>query len=248
MYQSQTIPCRLCHMIAGMLAGITILLSSVAIAEDAANAADDRMDKVQVGQTLYVDDQLWITVRTSPNEQGERITVIPSGTHMTLQEHQQGDDYARVELSSGKSGWVLFRYLTDKPIAKELLDAAEQKMAKLQESNDSLQRSLSSTREERRTLEEKNRELEKQQEALNKELEDIRSISADAVDTFNEKRQLEMQSQTQQQEIDKLSKSADSLKSKLYLWSAISGIVCLLLGLYIGTIPIRREKRWQRMP
>lgn len=247
MFQSQSKISRTTRLLAGCLAISFALSVSVAFAEEP-DTADSKKD-IQTGQTLYVDDQLWITVRTAPNEQGERISVIPSGTQMTLLEHNEGDDYARVELtSSGKTGWVLFRYLTDKPIAKLQLTAAEENAAKLQNSNDELKASLSKTREERRTLEEQNRKLEQQQTALSKELEELKSISKDAVDTFNEKRQLEQQAQNQQQQIATLSKSRDSLQTRLLLYSGISGVICLLLGLYIGTIPIRREKRWQRMP
>lgn len=247
MFQRQSKITRKPGLPAGLLAALMTIYASVAVAEEA--SATDSMKNVQAGQTLYVDDQLWITVRTAPNEQGERISVIPSGTQMTLLEHNDGDDYAKVELtSSDKTGWVLFRYLTDKPIAKLQLAAAEENTAKLQNRNDELKASLSKTREERRTLEEQNRKLEQEQTALSKELEELKSISKDAVDTFNEKRQLELQAQNQQQQIATLSESRDSLQAKLLMYSGISGVICLLLGLYIGTIPIRREKRWQRMP
>jgi uncharacterized protein YgiM (DUF1202 family) len=58
-------------------------------------------------QTLYVVDQLIVSVSSTADDSGERITSIRSGDSVQLLEHREA--YARVRLGSGTEGWVRHR-------------------------------------------------------------------------------------------------------------------------------------------
>ena len=199
-------------------------------------------------QTMYVDDKLWITVRTEPDTKAEKVAVIQSGIKMRLLSYEEGADYARVQTENNHTGWVLYRYLTPEPVASLHLARAEKSLAQLQEKNNQLQASLSALKDEKRELDKRASELEKNNQSLDKDLNDIREISSDAVQTHQQKQTLQQELDTQKTRINKLDDENGSLRAKLMTFTIGAAIIGLLLGLYLGTIPLRRNKRWRSMP
>lgn len=211
------------------------------------SAETNQLQDVLAGQTLYVDDHLWVTVRQTPASDGERIAVIQSGTKMTLLQHDKNADYAKVRLESGASGWILFRYLTDTEVAATKLIRLKKDFDQLSTLHNKTKESLNDIKKEQRNTTQENKQLQQTIVKLKNELEEITQISGDAITNFNEKRRLEQEVTTHTDRIKQLSIDNESLRSNLYLYSGIAGITSLLLGLYIGTIPIRRDRRWRKM-
>jgi uncharacterized protein YgiM (DUF1202 family) len=101
---------RRCTVIAaGVLAGIT----SVARAD-----------------SLYVIEQLYVTVNTAPDGSGERVGQIKSGDKVELIERQ--GDQTHVRLASGNEGWVKSSYLSADPPLREQLEQARKEKTQLE--------------------------------------------------------------------------------------------------------------------
>jgi Bacterial SH3 domain len=88
-------------------------------------------------ETLYVIDQLIVSVSSTADETGERIATIHSGDSVQVLERR--DAYAHVRLSSGAEGWVKAAYLSPElPLQQKLtsqvqeLDRLKQEVARLQ--------------------------------------------------------------------------------------------------------------------
>jgi SH3 domain protein len=70
-------------------------------------------------ETLYVIEQLYVSVNSAPDGSGERVGQIKSGDSVELIERQ--DEQAHIRLSSGEEGWVKASYLSDNlPLNKQL--------------------------------------------------------------------------------------------------------------------------------
>jgi len=72
-----------------------------------------------VAETLYVTDQLVITVRRGKSAQHAIIKTVKTATPLEVLESADGDSYVKVRLQSGEEGYVLGQYLvkqTPKPI------------------------------------------------------------------------------------------------------------------------------------
>ncbi|MCZ6584842.1 MAG: TIGR04211 family SH3 domain-containing protein, partial [Gammaproteobacteria bacterium] len=85
-----------------------------------------------VGQTLYVSDQLVITVRTGPSTENSIITNLVSGDAVEVLQLNAETGYTRVRLVSGTEGWVLSRYLVASPVSQDRLIIAESDLAEAQ--------------------------------------------------------------------------------------------------------------------
>ena len=226
-----------------------ILINLLLVASYPSTAEENRLaNSTRQNQTMYVDDQLWITVRTEPDSSADKVAVIQSGVKMTILSYEEGADYARVRTENDHTGWVLYRYLTPEPVASLHLAEAEKNVARLQGKNEQLTDSLNKLKDNNRELNQRAQELEKSHASLDKELKDIRAISDDAVETYQQKQTLQQELSNQKTRINTLEDENGGLRAQLMTFTIGAAIVGLLLGLYLGTIPLRRNKRWRSMP
>ena len=92
---------------------------------------------VAVAETLYVIDQLVITVRQGKSAQHAIIKTVKTGTPLEVLESVEGEPYIKVRLQSGEEGYVLRQYLSNKTpktvIIARLQKDVEQLQKKLEE-------------------------------------------------------------------------------------------------------------------
>lgn len=115
---------RICAVIAaGLLAGMT----------PAAQA-----------ETLYVVEQLYVTVNTMADGTGERVGQIKSGDAVELIEKQ--GDQAHVRLASGSEGWVKSSYLSTDPPLREQVKARTAELEQVRKEKTQLEAELTKAR------------------------------------------------------------------------------------------------------
>jgi len=85
----------------------------------------------QAEKTVYVIDQITITLRAGQGTQHQILRTLPSGTPMEVLRVNEESGYAQVRTKDGVEGWVLSQYLIDEPTSKIKLTAAEQKLTRL---------------------------------------------------------------------------------------------------------------------
>ena len=91
---------------------------------------------VQAQNTQYVSDHLVITMRSGQGSQYQILKTLPSGTRLEVLETSD-TGYTKVRNAEGVEGWVLSRYLSPEPIAKEKLAVAQGRLQRLKEKNKS---------------------------------------------------------------------------------------------------------------
>jgi len=95
-------------------------------------------------ETLYVIEQLVVSVNASPDGSGERVAQIHSGDHVELIERQ--DDLAHVRLASGEEGWVKASYLSSSLPLQDQLNVRSQELERVRQDNTRLEAELASAR------------------------------------------------------------------------------------------------------
>ena len=76
-----------------------------------------------IGQSLYVSDELVITVRSGPATTNPILTNLRAGDRVEVLEVDQEIGYSLIRAADGMEGWVVSRYLTEQPIARDRLAA-----------------------------------------------------------------------------------------------------------------------------
>jgi len=199
-----------------------------------------------LAETLYVVDELVITVRAQPDSRAEIVESLRTGASVEVLERPAGSSFIRVRTESGVEGWSLEQYLTNRPIARTQLAEAQaalrranQQVATLRERADAAEAELA---EARQTLSQATRSST----ALSEELAELREISGSAVETRQELERASERLRLADAEVERLLRENDMLTDESRRrWFLIGGGV-LGAGVILGLIlpSLRRKKRW----
>ena len=112
-------------------------------------------------RTVYIDDTLYAPVRSG---QGTQFRILHnglrSGTAVTLLEQSGDSGYSKIRTSQGIEGWVPTRYLTNQPIARDRLDAANSELEQARNELEELQNRMSEVSGERDQLSSREQQLQ----------------------------------------------------------------------------------------
>jgi SH3 domain protein len=87
---------------------------------------------VAVAETLYVTDQLVITVRRGKSAQHAIIKTVKTGAPLEVIESAEGEPYVKVRLQSGEEGYVLRQYLSSKTPKPVIIARLQKEVKQLQ--------------------------------------------------------------------------------------------------------------------
>lgn len=195
-------------------------------------------------ETRYVTDRTIVELRRGPSieylivrnlEAGERVEV--------LEENDEG--YSRVRVvDQGTEGWILTRFLTPEPIARERLAVAERNLAAARERVTSLEaqtqqlsRDLAATREELQ-------QAQGNHATASKELADIRTAAANVVEIRDQNNRLQQRLVQRDREVEELTAENRALAARSNQNWFVVGAAVLLGGIVIGLVaPSLRRKR-----
>lgn len=202
---------------------------------------------VNAKTTRYVSDDLEITMR---NGQGTKFSIkkmLDSGTKLEVIETDPAG-YSKVKTMDGVEGWVLTRYLSNTPSARERLAAAEQRLA-------NVELELTKAKEELATLSRQNADtgsqnlgLKETAQRLQKELDDLRRTASNAVALDSENRQLKEKLQQLDHQNQSVVLENNALRdSDTKSWFLIGAAVLfggIILGLILPRLRVRRSNSW----
>ncbi len=202
---------------------------------------------VQAQSTQYVSDHLVITLRSGQGSQYQILKTLPSGTRLEVLETSESG-YTKVRNSEGVEGWVLTRYLSPEPIAKEKLAAAQGRLQRLKDKNNQLKQELASLKTSQRELETERAALISKTESTAAELEQLNKVAAQPILLDKQNRELKQQNVSLEKELQLLQQENQSLKDRSQREWFIAGAGVLLggmlLGLIIPKLRMRKKSSW----
>ena len=203
---------------------------------------------VQAQDIRYVSDELIITMRTGQGSQYQILKTLPSGTRLEILETNDETGYSKVRIPDGKEGWVLNRFLTVEPIAREKLAAAQGKMQRLVEQNNALKEELANLKNNNTDLEAERNALVNQQEKAKSELDRLNQVAAQPLQLDKQNRELKQQNVSLEKELQLIQQENQVLKdrSQREWFIAGAGVLLggLLLGLILPKIRWRKKSNW----
>lgn len=200
-----------------------------------------------VGQTLYVSDQLVITVRTGPSTENAIITNLVSGDAVEVLQVNAETGYTRVRIQSGVEGWVLGRYLVATPVSQDRLIIAESDLAEAQATVAMLEGSVAMLAAELEVTGRRLEETETENASLTKELADLRAASENVLSIRDQNESLRRRLNERNEEAELLAIDNDRLRSRATRDWFVAGAGVLLAGIIVGLIApgLRRRRRSQ---
>ena len=198
---------------------------------------------VEAQTTQYVSDHLVITMRSGQGSQYQILKTLPSGTRLEILETSD-TGYTKVRNADGVEGWVLSRYLSPEPIAKEKLAVALGRLQRLKEKNAELKQELTELQKSHRELEAERATLASKTESASAEVERLNQVAAQPILLDKQNRELKQQNVSLEKELQLLQQENQSLKDSSQREWFIAGAGVLLGGLLLGLIV--PKLRWRK--
>ncbi len=198
-------------------------------------------------KSMYVTDSIKITFRNGPSIKHKILAILKSGEEVEVLEELNG--WTKVRLKDGKEGYVLSHYLSPNIPKSFIINNLQNKVKYLQEQLQKLtqvkERLEASNSELKTNLELKERRLAK----VEKEYNDLKSGSANYIETKQAKDQLETENKRLKVQLATLLKRNKKLEKKDDRLWFLSGAGVLLvgwvLGLILGRTQISRKRRYK---
>ncbi len=196
-------------------------------------------------QTRYVTDRTIVELRRGPSTEYLILRNLEAGERVEVLEENEAQGYSRVRVADqGTEGWILTRFLTAEPIARERLAVAErnlttarERVTALEAQNQELASDLAATRAE----------LEQAQTnhgTVSRELADIRTAAANVVEIRDQNTRLQQRLVQREQEVEQLTADNARLAGRNNQNWFVVGAAVLLAGIVIGLVaPTLRRKR-----
>ena len=198
---------------------------------------------VQAAETRYVTDHLIITLRSGQGKQYQVLKTLPSGTPLEILETTE-DGYSRVRTPDGIEGWVLSRYLSEEPIARDRLAKAQKQLERLQADNRKLRSQVTELRKKAAELEAERDRLRSENRKLAGELKHLKQVAAKPIELEEQNRTLKQQNVSLEKELQLVRQENQVLQNSTQRDWFIAGAGVLLGGILLGLILPRI--RWRR--
>ena len=197
--------------------------------------------------TRFVSDQLEITMRTGQGVKFGIRKMLSSDTKLEVIETDPAG-YSKVRTENGADGWVLTRYLSNTPSARNSLAASVQKVANLELEIAKYKEEIQALSSQNTDASSENLSLTETSQRLGKELDDLRRTASNSVALDNENRQLKEKLQQIDDQMQSLEIENSSLKdSSAKSWFLIGAAVLfggLLLGLILPRLRFQKKENW----
>lgn len=203
---------------------------------------------VAQARTVWVDDQLYLPVRSGAGTQFRIIeNAVPSGTPLEVLE--VGDSYTKVRTPKGTEGWVSSQYLSNQPIAADRLRTATRQLEEARTELNQVREQLATVTEERNNLQNSENSLSNRSEELQEELQRIQNIASDSINLERRNRELLEDNQRLRNDLEVLTAENERLEA-----SKDSDFMLLGAGLVLGGVllallipmlkPTRKTDNW----
>ncbi len=198
-------------------------------------------------ETRYVSDELKTPFRSSPGSTKRILKMIKSGTPVEVLSVDKKSGYAKVRTSGGTTGYMLIRELSKKPVAREQLQAMQQRIDELQVEPDQIQSRLTQLQEDYSNLQQQHQKISRENETLTQDLAGIKQSAANAIQIANERSDLHKQlTAFKRQNADLQQQNRELSNNFEQRWFMIgAGVVLgsILLGWLLPLMRFRRRSR-----
>jgi SH3 domain protein len=200
-------------------------------------------------QTAYVSnqrdiDEFQITVRTGESTNHQIVRMLTSGSKVEVLARAPATGYSQIRLEDGRTGYVLSRFLSDIPSARDRLQRAEQQLATLKAQKARIDEQLDALRQNKSQSDTLNSELTTQNEELKAQLAQIRRTAADALNLDARNKTLNSRLTASEKTIDELRIENAKLRAGSTQWWFVLGAGAVVIGALLGFVLPRM--RWKR--
>lgn len=197
-------------------------------------------------ETRYISDRTIVELRRGPSIEYLILRNLEAGAAVELLEQDAEAGYSRVRLrdQQGTEGWILSRYLTAQPIARDRLAAAETELQSARARVDDLERQVAELNDRLSNAQADLEATRSTNGEVSKELADIRVAAANVIEIREQNQSLQQRLAQSDAQVQRLTLENQALMSRNNQNWFLLGAGVLFGGILLGLIaPSLRKKR-----
>ncbi|ANE56018.1 TIGR04211 family SH3 domain-containing protein [Methylomonas sp. DH-1] len=189
---------------------------------------------IALAKTAYVTDKVEVPLRSGESERSKIVKMLENGAPVTVLGDNTENGYTYIQTGSGSEGFILTRYLSGEPSARNQLEAANKKLEALQEENKQLKASQASSQE-----------IGKERDKLSADLSELQQTAANAIQLKQQRDQLQERVIAVERELQQLKREnlalTDNTNQDWFLYGGGLSLFGVLLGFILPKISWRRR-------
>lgn len=193
----------------------------------------------------YVDDHLIAYVRAGQDESQPVVETVNSGSQLTIL--QSNEKYSKVQTQSGKTGWLLNRFIRDDPGAEQKLLQSQKQIALLESRLTQREQELAKVNQGHNDLRKRFEDLEGKLRRIEAENRHVKDLAADPLNLARQNQTLELERSQMERELHllrgKMDKLSEDTQSRWFLTGAGVVFMSLLIGLMMPKFK-QRKSSW----
>jgi SH3 domain protein len=196
-------------------------------------------------QTRYVTDRAIVELRRGASTEYLILRNLESGMEVQVLEQDESTGYSRVRVTDqGTEGWILTRFLTSEPIARERLAVAERNLTAARQRIATLETQANERSSELTATKTELEQTRGTHAATSQELAEIRTAASNVVAIRDQNTSLQQRLIQREREVEELTAQNARLASRNNQNWFVVGAAVLLAGIVIGLVaPSLRRKR-----
>ena len=199
-------------------------------------------------KTVYVTDNLELPLRSSESTKGKIISLLATGTPLTVLNENTKTGFSKVRLQNGMEGYISTRN-TMPELPNRLLSGPNSKVIEaLQAENSTLKEELAKAKSTLAPGTSLEQSLAAERDRLERELTEIRKTAANQIQIKDERDELQEQVVNAKRELEQLKLENHALKDGAnqdwFLYGGIISLAGVLLGFILPKISWRRKSGW----
>jgi len=199
-------------------------------------------------ETVYVADDLNLSLRDAANIHGKVLKSLPTGTPLTLIDKQSKAEFIHVRLIDGTEGYLKSRYTNKQPPALDPKDTASKTIALLQSDNAVLRTELNALKNSLTPGSSLEKSLATERDQLARELNELKKTAASSFQLKNEHDELQERFVNVERDLQQFKLENQALKDAAsqdwFLYGGILSLAGVLLGFILPKLSWRRKNSW----
>lgn len=198
--------------------------------------------------TVYVTDNLNLSLRSEENSRSKVLKLLPTGTPLTVIKENSATGFAHVRLDDGTEGYIPIRNTIKELPSRFQLETVSKNLAALQSENATLKAELSTLRESITPGTSLEQSLATERDQLSRELNELKKASANIIELKNERDQLQERVVNVERDLEQIKLENQSLKDSTkqdwFLYGGLLSLFGVILGFVLPKLSWRRKSSW----